>query len=100
HTRFSRDWSSDVCSSDLNPSGNFTLGTGGVQSANYYKLGKLVVMLASFTLGTSGNILGGTTPVQISLPFAAGPRGFVAARARSRSDERRVGREWRSGVPE
>src|SRR5690606_10070495 len=66
-----------------NPSGNFTLGTGGVQSANYYKLGKLVVMLASFTLGTSGNILGGTTPGQISLPFAAGPRGFVAARARS-----------------
>ena len=74
------DWSGSI--TWTNPTGNFTLGTGGVASADYYKLGKLVVLMASFTLGTSGNVVGPDTNIEVSLPFAAGPRGFVAARAR------------------
>src|SRR5690606_40518609 len=34
HTRFSRDWSSDVCSSDLNTQGAGGRGSGGNRLAN------------------------------------------------------------------
>lgn len=67
-----------------NPTANFIPGSGAgaTRTAYYYKLGKLVFMLASFTLGTDGNILGPNTTLEVSLPFTAGPRGFCAVRAR------------------
>lgn len=81
----STDYSGSV--TFTNPSGNFVPGTGGTKYANYFKFGRIVVGWAGFTLGTSGNISGGSTEVEVSLPFeAAGHRGFAAARARHDND--------------
>src|SRR5207302_5975920 len=66
HTRFSRDWSSDVCSSDLR--------------------------LAARTLGDGGAGAIETAPEERAIPEEAG----VAATS-LRSEERRVGKEGRSG---
>src|SRR5690606_39479647 len=42
HTRFSRDWSSDVCSSDLGGDVVGTLANGGVAIAPYHDLESIV----------------------------------------------------------
>src|SRR5690349_25163052 len=78
HTRSLRDWSSDVCSSDLEEPMAAAIGAGlPVQSAG----GSMVV-----------DIGGGTTEVAV---ISLG--GIVAA---TRSEERRVGKECRSrGAP-
>ena len=69
-----------------------TLGTGGDKYARYWKLGRLVLMLAGFQLGTSGDV---TANIQFSLPFAPLDRasgftipitgGFTAGTARDAS---------------
>lgn len=48
---------------------NVTIGTGGVDYNSYLKIGKLVVGLCGFTLGTGGNVTG---TLQVQLPFVAG----------------------------
>jgi hypothetical protein len=67
------------------PTGNFILG-GGTKTANFYKLGRLVVGWCFFQLGASGNITAGAD-IAISLPFVntGAHRGFAAARARQNS---------------
>src|SRR5690606_40202221 len=82
HTRFSRDWSSDVCSSDLFVAGE-SLGSFGGQSA----FRDVPEMLRS----VDGAVWTGTpsfTPLWQQLCARARP---------GRSEERRVGKEWRSG---
>src|SRR5690606_40518195 len=37
HTRFSRDWSSDVCSSDLQADGTYTSAAGELAGVHVYK---------------------------------------------------------------
>src|SRR5690606_40196679 len=84
HTRFSRDWSSDVCSSDLKD---------------------------THTTGSQAALVGGTTTyIEMMAPsrnedLMAGYRNWTAlAEGNSacdysfhiRSEERRVGKEWRS----
>src|SRR5690606_39499774 len=80
HTRFSRDWSSDVCSSDLTPGGGAApwsdwTGRGGAHPA-------------------------GQGRGRIPRARGAGRRGPRERRDRVhghlRSEERRVGKEWRS----
>src|SRR5690606_40413268 len=73
HTRFSRDWSSDVCSSDL---GAARLGGGA--GGHHQRL-----------RGGAGRLL---------RPCARGPRGGGPADLQplARSEERRVGKECRS----
>src|SRR5256886_12713915 len=72
HTRFDCDWSSDVCSSDLN---------GGV---------KALTAIRGVTLITVGG------PGIVGLPDVLA-RSFAATAAlRTRSEERRVGKECRS----
>src|SRR5690606_41141118 len=88
HTRFSRDWSSDVCSSDLfhrrgGGSGILARGPGQV--------------LRSADAGDDVLALG------LDQPFAV--VGLLARRGIAsegdRSEERRVGKEWRCwGSPE
>src|SRR5207302_2636620 len=71
HTRFSRDWSSDVCSSDLSPS-----------------------TWASIELDTN------RTPSKESTIFlcpSLSTRSKSSSPTFSRSEERRVGKECRSG---
>src|SRR5690606_39659159 len=90
HTIFSRDWSSDVCSSDLvaffgvelqGKATDITLGVRRAALAGHGgEAGEHVGFLAHFfkDLGTGvlGDVVGD----------------------RERSEERRVGKEWRSGV--
>src|SRR5690606_40252985 len=81
HTRFSRDWSSDVCSSDLVT----------VQDGKYLVVRGCRVALAEPPHYQVLAVLDG---------YAAHPlhgRGCIAVRA-ARSEERRVGKEWSSRV--
>src|SRR3712207_8811020 len=66
HTRYWRDWSSDVCSSDLPSNGT-----------------------------TAGRSLGGAPPPVGSDPVDDGPNGSSEP-DETRSEERRVGKECRS----
>src|SRR5690606_39812380 len=77
HTRFSRDWSSDVCSSDL--------------SSSTYR--PLPGSPGSATIGRSRD-----ASISITFTYPASgsenrPSHSDSARARSRSEERRVGEE-------
>src|SRR5690606_39425183 len=76
HTRFSRDWSSDVCSSDLrrgNKSDRILLGAIFVLSA----IGLMMIYSATRSSGTFS--------MERQMIFVA-----------ARSEERRVGKECRS----
>src|SRR5690606_39635905 len=95
HTRFSRDWSSDVCSSDLsevdtNEGGNLPpLPAGPAGRAPDY---------------TSSTEFGSDR--ERSMPSSSAARNDSSSDSRisivlpsvPRSEERRVGEEWRSGV--
>src|SRR5690606_40976740 len=76
HTRFSRDWSSDVCSSDL-------LFVTGFCSARVAGSGpsSLMAYVRAVAHGNNG-------PSVIAMPHAANAAG--------RSEERRVGKECRA----
>src|SRR5690606_40353882 len=78
HTRFSRDWSSDVCSSDLQSAGG---DAAGVRS----ELGQAL----------SSRLL----PARLLGPGRSAAGGLQAARggAGRRSEERRVGNECSAG---
>jgi hypothetical protein len=47
---------------------NVTLGTGGIKYGRYWRVGKTVVGIAGFRLGTGGNVTGSVT---ITLPSTA-----------------------------
>src|SRR5690606_40800972 len=74
HTRFSRDWSSDVCSSDLDT------------AMRYQDDGTPLVVLAGKDYGSGS-----------SRDWAAKGSRLLGIRAviAERSEERRVGKEWR-----
>src|SRR5690606_39327856 len=78
HTRFSRDWSSDVCSSDL----DFTFAD---ECAN-------AVTLRATPTGTNFNYVWTRSG---AAPFAGGPQISTGSTG-TRSEERRVGKECRS----
>src|SRR5207302_5304560 len=75
HTRFSRDWSSDVCSSDL-PAGRF----GSVAPR----------AVAAPNLPAGGAFAAAGGPAAGTQLYVMHPDGG------ERSEERRVGKEWRS----
>src|SRR5690606_41032835 len=79
HTRFSRDWSSDVCSSDLQEGETVLVhaASGGV--------GLLAVQLAKI-FGAGKVLATASTPEKLQLAEKMG-----------RSEERRVGKECISG---
>src|SRR5690606_40976325 len=99
HTRFSRDWSSDVCSSDL-----------GQAIANLYaslQMGIAVVDSAvaglggcPYAKGASGNVA--TEDVLYLLHGLGIETGVDADGVYARSEERRVGKErrckWEVGI--
>src|SRR5699024_11766376 len=79
HTRSKRDWSSDVCSSDLGPRG------GGPGRAAVLRGGE----------GVAGRP---ASRREVRAPAGAARRPLrrAADPARVRSEERRVGKEWRA----
>src|SRR5690606_39764381 len=88
HTRFSRDWSSDVCSSDL---------TGRETSYETVDYGLTMLLYTA---------IGAARPRFVYLSSAGVPdrepgNAYLRARYRVeralRSEERRVGKEWRIG---
>src|SRR5207249_9111707 len=82
HTRSKRDWSSDVCSSDL----AFFDG-----SRKYVSAGRENGTFAVWRNIEVGDVLVDAGPVLQRLLMLAGQRD-----AELRSEERRVGKEWRS----
>src|SRR5437764_14611877 len=71
HTRYIGDWSSDVCSSDL----------AAPADRDVVKL-----LPTSLSAGAAAGTYGGTTTLSATLTNSGTPR----------SEERRVGKEWRS----
>src|SRR5690606_39498679 len=88
HTRFSRDWSSDVCSSDLGP----TLRISGTVPTREHPI--------PIGVPQEGEPPAGFTALT-GVSSAAGDRVVMTAGGRvwmwDRSEERRVGKEGRSG---
>src|SRR3712207_8549508 len=82
HTRYWRDWSSDVCSSDL------TMG-GGVIILAVIAAYLLASLLTSRVPSASGLLL-------LFLVAGLGAVGFLDDYIKIRSEERRVGKECRS----
>src|SRR5690606_40802716 len=94
HTRFSRDWSSDVCSSDLLD--DFGTGYSSLSYLHTLPLDKVKIdrsFLIDVTRSTrSLELLKGV--VNLSRPL--GLQVTVEGVETFRSEERRVGKEWRS----
>src|SRR5690606_39795067 len=86
HTRFSRDWSSDVCSSDLGLSGR------GRQQIKPRTTG--------FPQQLDGQLFDAPALVVKKVKDCAfNPVGIMAEITGQRSEERRVGKECRTGWP-
>src|SRR5690606_39450584 len=82
HTRFSRDWSSDVCSSDLD-------ATTGNSRRRLDRIGRG----RSLSCGTSLVILSACRVRPVLWPVLRWCFSVIRAHWR-RSEERRVGKEW------
>src|SRR5690606_41091899 len=99
HTRFSRDWSSDVCSSDLR-----RLGIKNQEPGAKAREQEKALVLAPFGKGTWGICSSPRLePIPRSRRFNAPPATLSAAPQHPpgipRSEERRVGKEARSWWP-
>src|SRR5205814_7198939 len=88
HTRCLSDWSSDVCSSDLN-----FLDVGGGASEEQVKNAFRIILSDKNVKAILINIFGGIMRCDI---IAKGVVAAVAEMGLSRSEERRVGKECRS----
>src|SRR5690606_40608628 len=93
HTRFSRDWSSDVCSSDLEDLDEFT---GQISELNGHVDYIIFDTGAGLSEETLKFILAAEETIVITTPE---PTAITDAYAviKMRSEERRVGKERRSG---
>src|SRR5207244_8344673 len=92
HTRLSGDWSSDVCSSDLDDHGR---GVGGARVRGrgrpLHKAGRGGTRVGNRRLGGGGRTV---RPSPLLRPFyATTPERPRAAVILARSEERRVGKE-------
>src|SRR5690606_40090775 len=85
HTRFSRDWSSDVCSSDLIPS----------LIDFHHQHGKLATVTAVQPPGRFGALDLQGEQVRGFQEKPLGDGGWINGGFFVRSEERRVGKEWR-----
>src|SRR5947209_19634505 len=85
HTRYWRDWSSDVCSSDLEMGENDTKKTEGLNTG-----GASGIQMADVSVDTETGV------VSINKMVAVQDCGLVINPKTARSEERRVGKECRS----
>src|SRR5690606_40566128 len=93
HTRFSRDWSSDVCSSDLVHPRPVIAAVDGPAAGG----GNEIVIACDFAIATRRSTFGQTGPRIGSAPVL-GATNLAAVQigekfAKERSEERRVGEE-------
>src|SRR5205085_5672530 len=97
--RFDCDWSSDVCSSDLDGNGHFTQtgNSHGSVSGDYSGDGSGTYTVNANCSGTATLTLSGVG-VTLNLWIVVVDQGReVRLVVRTRSEERRVGKECRSG---
>src|SRR5690606_39829363 len=83
HTRFSRDWSSDVCSSDLARADDGTSITG----ADEYEQSQVIFTKIRNLVEAAGAEMDDVVKMTI----------YVTNMSHNRSEERRVGKEGRPG---
>src|SRR5437868_9297660 len=83
HTRSKRDWSSDVCSSDLNVLKPISI------TVEDLKLPPIIMLKSTTTLGE--------VTVSGKKPFIELGMGKILVNVDQRSEERRVGKECRCG---
>src|SRR5690606_40072879 len=91
HTRFSRDWSSDVCSSDLRAQART-----GVDATHNIKLGDGGIREIEFIVQLTQLIRGGRMPSLQKRGLLAALKRQTTAGVMPRSEERRVGQECRA----
>src|SRR5206468_8191332 len=91
HTRSDRDWSSDVCSSDLPETDQ---GRHVFQHEVVVGAGALEASVAGFELNLPAPVAGGVDARP--LVDVRGPVQVEAVKLAERSEERRVGKECRS----
>src|SRR5690606_41210633 len=91
HTRFSRDWSSDVCSSDLVDGGR---NTYLAWNHRRFKGGESYFIANQDSVARSPRISFRDTAPFVYVYDAVTDK--LAPLASERSEERRVGKEWRS----
>src|SRR5690606_40897605 len=91
HTRFSRDWSSDVCSSDLYP---LALGVAaGMWLGDHHWASDILSgALLGEAIGSAAGRSFASDPVQPTIALVPREDGWLLVR----SEERRVGQECRS----
>src|SRR5690606_40117204 len=97
HTRFSRDWSSDVCSSDLltEPS---CVAYNAVVVNSRLKPGDRVVVIGPGTIGILCAAMARLNGAEVAVVGLEGDQKRLET-AKQRSEERRVGKGWRTGAP-
>src|SRR5207247_3488768 len=88
HTRSTRDWSSDVCSSDLYGRGNAVM-TATIKGGTNQLHGTVYEFLRNDKLDARNTFLPAKAPYRQN-QFGAAAGGPIV-----RSEERRVGKEWR-----
>src|SRR5690606_39472046 len=96
HTRFSRDWSSDVCSSDLISTTHEVspLHANVLWSIRLPRV--LMALVVGGALAVAGIVLQGVFRNPLAEPSLIGVSGGAVVGAMVRSEERRVGKEWRT----
>src|SRR5690606_40743286 len=96
HTRFSRDWSSDVCSSDLRgiPEGHRTAGWLEPHVVTVVDLPAVPLRLATFTRVDRVTIP--PTTVRVTNRGMCPVVAYATCPNRYRSEERSVGKEGRT----
>src|SRR5690606_40735028 len=93
HTRFSRDWSSDMCSSDLVPRRAQRLGNDVQRAYPRYYPQELADIADHVAPQAQHALLGGMSQFH---PFVSVAHAYAAGRGQIiRSEERRVGKDCR-----
>src|SRR5690606_39792022 len=91
HTRFSRDWSSDVCSSDLRPRPSEEDVEPGVTPLDQQESGGIrLEQLVHLVVGDLSEVV---IPLADGTEVRRPPKAVHGVRGRLRSEERRVGKE-------
>src|SRR5690606_40456605 len=97
HTRFSRDWSSDVCSSDLALGVLLVLVSGGID-VSFPAVAVVSAYLAILTVDRTGiDSLWLALAVSIAIGILLGAFNALLIHFLKRSEERRVGKECWAG---